>query len=58
MGKPLPSRQQMMSVLKSLDEKHCKCPFGAAGKEAEVLGFLQVLYPLPSKAFGPKDPII
>jgi len=27
------NQQQMMSVLKSLDEKHCKCPFGAAGKE-------------------------
>jgi len=23
----------MMEVLKTLDEKHCKCPFGAAGKE-------------------------
>ena len=27
-------RGQMMNVLKGLDEKHCHCPYGAAGKEA------------------------
>lgn len=33
--KHLASRNQpsMMRILKKLDSKHCKCPFGAAGKE-------------------------
>jgi len=24
----------MMNILEELDEDHCKCPYGAAGKEA------------------------
>jgi len=27
------NQQPMMEILKSLDEQHCKCPFGAAGRE-------------------------
>mmetsp|Transcript_34955 Transcript_34955/g.80498 ORF Transcript_34955/g.80498 Transcript_34955/m.80498 type:complete len:408 (+) Transcript_34955:80-1303(+) len=27
------NQRKMMGVLKGLDEKHCRCPFGAAGKE-------------------------
>ena len=29
-------RNAMMSILKELDESHCQCPYGAAGKEARA----------------------
>lgn len=31
-------RKAMMNILEELDEDHCKCPYGAAGKEAGCRG--------------------